>query len=26
MRLTYEALASGVSGTAVLREILAEVG
>lgn len=25
-RLTYEALASGVSGTAVLREILAEVG
>ncbi len=26
MRLTYEALASGVSGTAVLREIMAEVG
>jgi MoxR-like ATPase len=26
MRLTYEALASGVAGTAVLREILAEVG
>ncbi|HEU0039306.1 MAG TPA: AAA family ATPase, partial [Verrucomicrobiae bacterium] len=26
MRLTYEALAGGVSGTAVLREIMAEVG
>jgi MoxR-like ATPase len=26
MRLTYEALAEGVSGTAVLREILADVG
>jgi len=26
MRLTYEALASGVAGAAVLREILAEVG
>ena len=26
MRLTYEALASGVNGTNVLREILAEVG
>jgi hypothetical protein len=26
MRLTYEALASGVSGATVLREVLAEVG
>ena len=26
MRLTYEALASGVSGAVVLREIMAEVG